>query len=106
MDIVVALVTIAAMMADPLLLVLAAGLGYALRGQPVAGAIAAGVVIALALEALVVVLAADEYQSFRFGQSLLPRVVATVAATVGAWAAWRALRKPEPEVPSNPAGRP
>jgi len=106
MDPVIAIVTIVAMAVDPLLLILAAGLGFALRRRPVAGAIVAGVVVAVILEALGAALAAREYRPYRFGQSILPRMVASVAVIVGAWAAWRALGKPKCEAPTDTAERP
>lgn len=93
MDVLVIVPAIIATALDPLLLVTAAGLAYVLRDKGITAAGAAGLAIAVGLEALVAVLAAAERDAYRFGQLLLPRIIAAVTVILAARAAWRALKR-------------
>lgn len=102
MDLALFAVGVVATAADPLLIVMAIGAAYALRRKPVGVGLVAGILIALILEMLVVALAAADRDFYRFGQNLLPRVIAAVALTLGAQAMWRAFTKPAPDTPPDP----
>jgi branched-subunit amino acid ABC-type transport system permease component len=106
MSVAMVITAILAMALDPLLLVLAIGAAYALRAKPISAAVIAALVIALLLEALVALLAAADREQYRFGQNLFQRIIAAGAITVGAWALWRAVRKPASEAQSDPGDRP
>jgi len=78
--------------ADPLLWLLAGGVGAALRDRPPLWAAGGGVAVALVLEALVSVMAA-QYGVYAFGRYLVLRGVAAIAIALGARAVAGALAR-------------